>query len=58
MTPSGTSMPRSRCARSTAIHNWRSSTTFDWGDHSAVIASLAYREARTLGICTTRVYGD
>jgi len=36
-TPSGTSIPRSRWALSTAIHSWRSSTILCSGDHTVAI---------------------
>ena len=48
-TPSGTSIPRSRCASSTAIQSRRSSTILCSGDQICARSAAAYRVARTLG---------
>src|SRR4051794_3563565 len=48
--PSGTSTPSSACARRTASHSRRSSTTLWVGDHSVAMSVDAYRPARTFGM--------
>src|SRR5690606_37956417 len=51
ITPSGTSTPRSRCARRTASHNRRSRPILPSGDHNRVSSAEAYRAARRSGSC-------